>query len=117
MKSVDPLPRPLDDEWSNPQVTETLPPSSTRGAALSSSCPSLSEVSLPDNDRTRIFLHQLSQTLTALRGTLELALLVDSDAQDYRRAIQQSLVHAEGLVQLFKSYRATGQGGNSRPRK
>jgi hypothetical protein len=41
-----------------------------------------------------------------LRGTLELALLVDSDAQEYRRAIQQSLVQAEGLVQLFKSYRA-----------
>jgi hypothetical protein len=52
--------------------------------------------------------------LTSLRGTLELALLVDCDAQDYRRAIQQSLVQAEGLVQLFKSYRAVAQGGNGR---
>jgi hypothetical protein len=45
--------------------------------------------SLPYKDHTRVFLHQLSQTLTSLRGTLELALLVDSDAQEYRRAIQQ----------------------------
>jgi hypothetical protein len=36
-----------------------------------------------------------------------LALLIDSDEQEYRRAIQQSLVQAEGLVQLFRSYRAT----------
>ena len=71
--------------------------------------------SLPDNDPTRAFLHQLSQTLTSLRGTLELALLVDSDAQGYRRAIQQSLVQAEGLIQLFKSYRALAQSGDNRP--
>jgi hypothetical protein len=45
--------------------------------------------------------------LTSLRGVLELALLIDSDEQEYRRAIQQSLVQAEGLVQLFRSYRAT----------
>jgi hypothetical protein len=48
--------------------------------------------------------------LTALRGTLELALLVDSDAQGYRRVIQQSLLQAEALVQLFKSYRALACG-------
>jgi signal transduction histidine kinase len=51
----------------------------------------------------------LSQRLTSLRGTLELALLVDSDEQEYRRAIQQSLAQAEGLVQLFKSYRSTAE--------
>jgi hypothetical protein len=44
-----------------------------------------------------------------LRGTLELALLVDPDEQEYRRAIQQSLAQAEGLVQLFRSYRATAE--------
>jgi hypothetical protein len=48
-----------------------------------------------------------------LRGILELALLVDSDEQEYRRVIQQSLVQAEGLVQLFKSYRALAEGGAS----
>jgi len=71
--------------------------------------------SLPYQDRTRSFLHQLSQTLTSLRGILELALLVDSDAQEYRRAIQQSLAQAEGLVQLFKSYRALAEGEDQRP--
>jgi light-regulated signal transduction histidine kinase (bacteriophytochrome) len=65
--------------------------------------------SLPYKDRTRVFLHQLSQTLTSLRGILELALLVDSDEHEYRRAIQQSLEQAEGLVQLFKSYRAMAE--------
>jgi light-regulated signal transduction histidine kinase (bacteriophytochrome) len=61
----------------------------------------------------RFFLHQLSQTLTSLHGILELALLVDSDAQGYRRTIQQSLAQAEGLVQLFKSYRAFAEAGTS----
>jgi signal transduction histidine kinase len=68
---------------------------------------------LPYKDHTRVFLHQSSQTLTSLRGTLELALLVDSDAQEYRRAIRQSLAQAEGLIQLFKSYRAWAEGGTS----
>jgi hypothetical protein len=58
-------------------------------------------------DRTRVFLHQLSQALTSLRGVLELALLIDGDEQEYRRAIQQSLAQAEGLVQTFKSFRAS----------
>ena len=66
--------------------------------------------SLPFKDQTGDFLHQLSQTLTSLRGFLELALLVDSDAQEYRKVIQQSLAQAETLVQLFKSYRALGEG-------
>ncbi len=69
--------------------------------------------SLPFKDQTGDFLHQLSQTLTSLRGFLELALLVDSDAQEYRKVIQQSLAQAETLVQLFKSYRALGEGGAS----
>jgi hypothetical protein len=58
-------------------------------------------------DRTRVFLHQLSQALTSLRGALELALLLNCDEPRHRTAIQQSLVQAEGLVQVFKSYRAT----------
>jgi hypothetical protein len=63
--------------------------------------------SLSYNDATRVFLHQLSQNLTSLCGTLELALLIPSDEHEYRRAIRQSLAQAEGLVQLFRSYRAT----------
>jgi signal transduction histidine kinase len=73
---------------------------------------SLSNV-LAYSDQTRVFLHQLSQTLTALHGILELGLLVDSDEQEYRRVIQQSLAQAEGLVQLFKSYRAMAESETS----
>jgi hypothetical protein len=116
MKSMEPPARPLEGEWRSSQLGETLPPSTAHGPIPSPGSNNDSRGnSLPDNDPTRTFLHQLSQTLTSLRGTLELALLVDCDAQDYRKAIQQSLVQAEGLVQLFKSYRAMAQGGNSRP--
>jgi hypothetical protein len=48
-----------------------------------------------------------------LHGILELALLVDSDAEGYRRAIQQSLAQAEGLVELFNSYRAMTEAEGS----
>ena len=112
MNSVEPPPRPGQEKCRSPQDCETLSASSTRG---STPCPAghdSADTSQPENDLTGAFLHQLSQILTSLRGTLELALLVDCDAQDYRRAIQQSLVQAEGLVQLLKSYRAETQGGN-----
>ena len=114
MKSSEPPTEPLEEEWRPSQVVDAFPVSSARGSIprQSGGSDSLSN-SLPLKDRTRVFLHQLSQTLTSLRGTLELALLVDSDAQEYRRAIQQSLAQAEGLVQLFKSYRALAEGGTS----
>jgi hypothetical protein len=41
-----------------------------------------------------------------LRGTLELALLADGDASEYRKVIRQSLAQAEGMVQLLRSFRA-----------
>lgn len=84
---------------------QPIPRQSVENNALSNS--------LSFNDQTGDFLHQLSQTLTFLRGFLELALLVDSDAQEYRKVIQQSLAQAETMVQLFKSYRALGEGGAS----
>ena len=114
MKSGEPPTEPPEEEWRPSQVVDAFPASSARGPIprQSGGSDSLSN-SLPDKDHTRVFLHQLSQTLTSLRGTLELALLVDSDAQEYRRAIQQSLAQAEGLVQLFKSYRALAEGGTS----
>lgn len=116
MKSVEPPTGPPEGEWRPSQVVDALPASAAHGPSPppGGGGDSLGN-SLPYNDRTRVFLHQLSQNLTSLRGTLELALLVDSDAQDYRRVIQQSLVQAEGLVQLFKSYRALAQGGDTRP--
>jgi len=114
MKSTEPPPRSGHEKWRALQEGEIPPDSSAHGPIPSPTGRDSVEVSLQENDPTHTFLHQLSQTLTSLRGTLELALLVDCDVQDYRRAIQQSLVQAEGLVQLFKSYRAAAQGGDGR---
>jgi hypothetical protein len=114
MKSGKPPTKPLEEEWRPSQAGDAFPVSSARGSipGQSGGSDSLSNA-LPYKDHTRVFLHQLSQTLTSLHGTLELALLVDSDAQEYRRAIQQSLAQTEDLVQLFKSYRALAEGGTS----
>lgn len=115
MKSQEPQMGPRDEGWRESQVREDLPASSARGPIPPLGGNNSKGTSLVESDPTCTFLHQLSQSLTSLRGTLELALLVEADAQEYRRAIQQSLVQAEGLVQLFKSYRARAQGGNGRP--
>jgi len=115
MKSADPWTRIGQEIRRNPEGIGMLPAPAT---LVPTTCPTAhdsTDTALKENDPTRAFLHQLSQTLTCLRGTLELALLVDCDAQDYRRAIQQSLVQAEALVQLFKSYRASAHGGKDRP--
>lgn len=116
MKSSAPPTEPPEGKRRPSQVVDASSVSSARGPIprQSGGSDSLSNL-LPFKDRTLVFLHQLSQTLTSLRGTLELALLVDCDAQEYRRAIQQSLAQAEGLVQLFKSYRALAEGGDKRP--
>ena len=114
MKSSEPPREPPQGEWRPSQVVDAFSVSSARGPTprQSGGSDSLSN-SLSYKDHTRVFLHQLSQTLTSLCGTLELALLVDSDAQEYRRAIQQSLAQAKDLVQLFKSYRAWTEGRTS----
>jgi len=109
MKNLEPPTGPVNGEWTPSPVGDTLPDPSQRAVDSSSS-----DANMPGQEATRTFLHQLSQTLTALRGTLELALLVDSDAQDYRRAIQQSLLQAETLVQVFESFRAMAQGADHR---
>jgi len=115
MKSVPPATGTLEGEWNPSQVGDALSASAQRPLPSPSGGSGDLASSPPDNDPTGTFLHQLSQTLTSLHGTLELALLVDADAQGYRRVIQQSLVQAEALVQLFKSYRAWAQGRNNRP--
>jgi len=114
MNRVEPPPRPGQEKWRSPPECETLSASSARGSIPCPAGHDSADTPQPENDLTGAFLHQLSQILTSLHGTLELALLVDCDAQDYRRAIQQSLVQAEGLVQLFKAYRAESQVGNGR---
>jgi hypothetical protein len=116
MKDGKPPMVPPEGEGGPSQIEDALPACSARGPIprQSDGSDSLCDF-LPGNDRMQAFLHQLSQTLTSLCGTLELALLVESDAQEYRRVIQQSLVQAEDLVQLFKSYRALAEGGGNRP--
>jgi len=113
MKSVQPATRTPEEEWRPSQVGDALSASAHESIPSPVGGRDPLAGSPPDNDPTGTFLHQLSQTLTSLHGTLELALLVELDAQDYRRVIQQSLGQAETLVRLFKSYRAWAQGGNS----
>ena len=114
MKSSEPPTEPPEGKRRPSQVVDASSVSSARGPIprQSGGSDSLSNL-MPFKDRTLVFLHQLSQTLTSFRGILELALLVDSEAQEYRRGIQQSLAQAEGLVRLFKSYRALAEGGRS----
>jgi signal transduction histidine kinase len=50
-------------------------------------------------------LHRLSQPLTALRGSLELGLLTEGSAADYRLALQESLAQADSLAKLLASLR------------
>jgi len=109
---------PLAGKWRSSQIQDPLPASSAHASIPSpESGTNCLGNATPDNDPTRAFLHQLSQTLTSLRGTLELALLDDCDAQGYRRVIQQSLVQVDRLIQLFNAYRAFALGTNNRPRE
>jgi len=103
-----------EEQWTPSEVVDAYPSAAGADAVPRPRVASGSlSNSLASKDRTRVFLHQLSQTLTSLRGTLELALLADSDAQGYRRVIQQSLAQAENMVRLFKSYRALADGGTT----
>lgn len=48
-----------------------------------------------------VLAHLLSQPLTALRGTLELALLMGQRVGDYRLAVEESLESADRLTRLI----------------
>jgi len=56
-------------------------------------------------DCLHAIIHRLSQPLTALRGSLELALLTERSAAEYRRALRDSLAQADQLVWLLGSLR------------
>ena len=60
----------------------------------------------PVDDPTSDFFHESSQILTGLCGTLQVAMLVDSDEHELRRAIQQSVDQGRQLLRLFRSFRA-----------
>ena len=49
--------------------------------------------------------HTLSQPLTALRCSLELALMQNTDAQTYRAALEDALAHAERLTRCAEFLR------------
>jgi hypothetical protein len=108
MKNVEPSKTARGEgKWTPVEVVHVFPAASDPQAVPRPRVKSdLLSNSLSYKDRSGVFFHQLSQALTSLRGVLELALLIEGDEQEYRRAIQQSLAQAEGLVQVFKSYRA-----------
>ena len=103
MKSLEPETALPKGEWTPAQVAEAL--------ALAPGGPGDPR---RDSDRTRTFVHQLSQVLTCLRGTLELALLADGDASEYRKVIRRSLAQAEGLVQLLRAFRTPSERSERR---
>lgn len=51
-------------------------------------------------------LHQATQPITVLQGTLELALLAASTIDEYRRAIERSLEELQRVTDCFKHLRA-----------
>ena len=103
MRSAEPPTVHDEGEWRPWRVTDAIPASSARTRQSDKSDPQSN--SLPDNDQTSFFFHESSQVLTSLCGTLQVALLVDSDARGYRRTIQHSFEQGERLVQLFRSFR------------
>jgi len=57
--------------------------------------------------------HRLSQPLTALRGSLELALRTELSAQDSRAALEQAFELTELLVQLMRSLRELAEAART----
>jgi len=58
-------------------------------------------------------IHRLSQPLTALRGSLELGLLTEGTAADYRSALKEALAQADGLARLVDSLRELAEAGEA----
>ncbi len=58
-------------------------------------------------------IHRLSQPLTALRGSLELGLLIEGNAADYRLALEEGLAQADHLVHLVNWLRDMVEAGES----
>ena len=55
--------------------------------------------------------HRLAQTMTALRGGIELGLMGRHTAADYRSLLEQSLQLADTMTQLIVSLRDLGESG------
>jgi len=117
------------------QMLSSLKPSAENGQEVARS-PSASPdhstteashrvASLPDRPATRstdsmdcsecisAMAHCLAQTMTALRGGIELALLGKHSAADYRSLLEQCLQLADNMAQLIVSLRDLGDSGAS----
>jgi diguanylate cyclase (GGDEF)-like protein len=66
--------------------------------------------SLLDVDRADLVLRESSQLVTSLGGTLESTLLLGSNSQELRLAIQQSLAQLKRLEELLRRFRAQQPG-------
>jgi diguanylate cyclase (GGDEF)-like protein len=91
-----------EGKWNPWQVTGAIPASSPGTKQGDKSDPQSN--SLPDNDQSSLLFRESSQVLTSLCGKLQVALHVDSDAEEYRKTIQQSFEQGERLAQLFRSF-------------
>jgi len=58
------------------------------------------------------FAHRLSQPVTALLGTLQLALLTAKNLADYRSAVQEAVELAEQMARLVRLFRELASPGN-----
>ncbi len=91
------------------------------GADLTEALPRMMAEALQRAERSRCasreFLsavsHQLSQPLTALRGTLELALAREQDSASYRRALEGALEQADRVVRLSRALRELAEADQS----
>jgi hypothetical protein len=54
-------------------------------------------------------LHQATQPLTVLQGTLELALLSASTVQEYKQAVERSLEELQRVTDSFEHLRTLAQ--------
>jgi signal transduction histidine kinase len=59
-------------------------------------------------------LHQTTQPLTVLQGTLELALLNASTVEEYKQAVERSLEELQRVTDSFEDLRTLMQGVQQR---
>ena len=75
-----------------------------RRGVLAGEGPQAGEASAMTSVLTAV-VHQMSQPLTALRGTLELALLKATSVRDHRTSEEKALAAAEQLVKILQGVR------------
>ena len=94
----------------------SVPPAATASpnASASGSIPCATPGSSGSNDCSECLsgvAHRLSQTMTALRGGIELGLMGKHSATDYRSLLEQSLHLADEMSQMIVTLRDLGEAG------